>query len=185
MTFRLIAWSLALVVALGASLVSGTGSLVDVAVAQDVSSFPPNGEEAALNLATRKTWIKTEDTGIGFTNPGTNAFTDTVVNCPGAVGTTCVIRVEVSSQFGNVGSSLEDRARILVSIDGSGAGIFPNDTVTVENGPVNNVRALTFSFMKPGVNPGNHTVRVRFATGANFAQGAAFFRILTITVYKP
>ena len=181
--FRLIAWSLALVVALGASLVPASGQLVGVAVAQDVTSA--NGEESAPNLGTRRTWIKTEDTGIAFSNPGTNAFTDTVVNCPGAVGTTCVIRVEVSSQFGQVGTSLEDRARILVSIDGSGAGIFPSDSVTVENGPVNNVRALTFSFMKPGVTPGNHTVRVRFATGANFTQGAAFFRILTITVYKP
>ena len=181
--FRLIAWSLALVVALGTSLVPGTGQLVGVAVAQDVTSA--NGEEAALNLAIRKTYIKTEDTDLGFNAAGQNAFTDTVVNCPGAAGTTCTIRIEVSSQFGAVGNNLNDRARILVSVDGSTANIFPNDSVTVENGPVNNVRALTFSFMKPGVSPGNHTVRVRFATGGCCETAAAFNRILTITVFKP
>ena len=184
MMFRVIACLLAVTFVLGVPLAPGTAHLTGLAVAQDVTSV--NGEESALNLATRKTYIKTEDTDLVFGGPnGSNAFTDTVVNCPGAAATTCTIRIEVSAQFGAVGSSLDDRARILVTVDGSAGGIFPNDSVTVENGPVNNVRALTFSFMRPLVSPGNHTVRVKFATGGSCCQGAAFFRILTITVFKP
>lgn len=155
------------------------------------------GEESALNRAQKKTYIKTEDTQVFFTDSPVDAFTQTTVNCPGAAATTCTVRVEVSSQFGETNANHpDDRARILVTVDGSGTGVFPSDSVTVEPGPVGfsafsggccplAVRALTFAWMKTGLGVGNHVVRVQFLTGGPGFQAFAAFRTLTIQVFKP
>jgi hypothetical protein len=146
-------------------------------------------EASAVNLTLKDTTIKTEDTSLPLPSgafpvtPG-NAFSQSTINCPGG-HRTCTVRVEISSQFGNLTAG--DVVVIGVSIDGSQSDVKPSPTVAVHDTTSTGflVGVRTFSWMKTGLSPGSHTIDVTFfATPSTGAFANAGFRILTIQVYQ-
>jgi hypothetical protein len=107
-----------------------------------------------------------------------NAFTDTVVACPGT--TPCTIAVTVSSQFGSVTAGQVARTRVFVN----GVLAHPGDACCLNLSPNPNGRpqtaTMTFVARVPA---GNRLVRVQFSTSGG--TGYADFRSLQIGVYKP
>jgi hypothetical protein len=146
-------------------------------------------EASAVNLALKDTIIKTEDSSFplpsgAFPVPPGNAFSQSTINCPRGQKP-CTVRVEVSSQFGDLTAG--DVVAIGVSIDGSQSGVKPSPTVSVHDTTSTGflVGVRTFSWMKTGLAGGSHTIDVTFfATPSIGAFANAGFRTLTIQVYQ-
>jgi len=140
-------------------------------------------EAASPNRVLQRTYFKTENTGfINLTTTFVNAFTDTVVNCPGAAGTTCTVAVTVSSQFGQISGTDVARARVFVN----GTLTPPGDSCCLNLSRNAGVapQTNTMTFVKTGVPVGNRVVRVQFAL-RDGPTGYADFRTLEIRVLKP
>jgi hypothetical protein len=126
------------------------------------------------------TAIKTNNTAVHFGAP-TPAFTSTKVRCPSAFNH-CTMRVEVSSQFVNI--QTPDVAGAVVTIDNSQDGVLPSAVVTLDTAttPPGAATVRTFSWMKEGLDSGQHTVDVSFFNSNRSAD--AVNRTLTIELYN-
>jgi hypothetical protein len=137
-------------------------------------------EIAAPSRVLNRTYFKTVNgVFLNLNAVWVNAFTDTVVVCPGT--TPCTIAVSVSSQFGSVTAGQVARARVFVN----GVLTHPGDACCLNMSPNANARPQTGSmtFVATNVPPGNRVVRVQFSTSGG--TGYADFRSLEIGVYKP
>ncbi len=168
--------ALVLLLALGSPVVHSDGA------GQGQSSDPGLAAEgSASNLKLIKSWIKTRDESISLTTAPVDAFSPTSVACPGSAPS-CTLRIEVSSQFGGVDAGTG--AYASVTVNGSGAGVEPNPTVSLSNNPTGVYYPATMSWMVEGIAAGtNPSVAVKFGVGAGNATAA--YRTLTIGVYKP
>ena len=137
-------------------------------------------EQASLNRTLYRTHFKTVNgVFLGLNTAWVNAFTDTVVFCPGT--TPCTIAVSVSSQFGSVTAGQVARARVFVN----GVLTHPGDACCLNMSPNANPRPQTASmtFVARNVPPGNRLVRVQFSTSGG--TGYADYRSLEVGVYRP
>ena len=171
-------WVLAAVATVGMSFPSALS-----AQAQSGGGTPSQQEaieQAALNRVLNRTYFKTVNGGfLALNTTWKNAYTDTVVFCPGT--TPCTIAVSVSSQFGSVSAGQVARARVFVN----GVLTHPGDACCLNMSPNANPRPQTASmtFVARNIPPGNRLVRVQFSTSGG--TGYADFRSLEIGVYKP
>src|SRR5262245_242793 len=111
-------------------------------------------EDAALGLSLRKTYLKTQD-GSFLPYTGWNAlFSPTTVNCPDEVGSSCVIRIEVSSVLSLVAPDSTVLMRARVGSYVARPGVVQVESTTGPGG------ARTFTWMQTGVANGNWTVHV-------------------------
>jgi hypothetical protein len=137
-------------------------------------------EIASPNRVLNRTYFKTVN-GV-FLNLNTtwvNAFSDTIVLCPGT--TPCTIAVTVSSQFGSVTAGQGARARVFVN----GLLTQPGDACCLNLSPNANGRpqTATMTFVARNVPAGNRLVRVQLSVSGG--TGYADYRSLEIGVYKP
>ena len=138
-------------------------------------------EVASLNKALKKTYFKTAN---GLFMPlniaWANAFSDTVVQCPGTSGV-CTIAVTVSSQFGSVTAGQSARARVFIN----GVLAPPGDACCLNMSENANGRpdVASMTFVVNNVPFGNRLVQVQFSTSGG--TGYADFRTLDIRVFKP
>jgi hypothetical protein len=141
--------------------------------------------EAAIasgNHVLQRTYFQTvNDAFINLSTTWVNAFSDTVVACPGTSGV-CAIAVTVSSQFGDINPQQVARARVFVN----GVLTPPGDSCCLNMS--RNAGALpqtnTMTFVAREVPAGNRLVQVQFAV-SDGAEGYADYRTLEIGVYKP
>ncbi len=139
-------------------------------------------EVASPNHILKKTYFKTENLGfINLTTTFVNAFTDTIVNCPGTTGT-CAIAVTVSSQFGQIPGTEVARARVFVD----GKLTPPGDSccLNLSRNAGTLPQTNTMTFVANNVPFGNRVVRVQFALSGG-TTGYADYRTLEIRVFKP
>jgi hypothetical protein len=124
------------------------------------------------------TAIKTDDTIISF---GTNtpAFTSTRVKCE---FNHCTMRVEVSSQFGNI--QQPDIVGATVIVDNLPDGVRPSSALSLGTAstPSDAFTVRTFSWMIEGLDEGHHTVDVYFFSNNRTANAGN--RTLTIEMYN-
>ena len=109
-------------------------------------------EQSAANRVLNRTYFKTVN-GV-FMNLNAlwaNAFSDTIVFCPGL--TPCTISVSVSSQFGSVSAGQVARARVFIN----GLLAHPGDACCLNMSPNASGRPQTASmtFVAANVPPGN------------------------------
>ena len=153
------------------------------AVAQDGGGTPSASEaieQAAANRTLNRTYFKTVNgVFLNLNVAWVNAFTDTLVLCPGL--TPCTIAVKVSSQFGSVSAGQVARARVFIN----GVLAHPGDACCLNMSPNASPRPQTASmtFVATNVPPGGRWVRVQFSTSGG--TGYADFRALEIGIYKP
>jgi len=153
-----------------------------VAVAGLLSALAPPAravEEFAPTLNLRKTYLKTQTQSSAVTGSWSDAFTNTTVNCPDEPGS-CVIRVEVSSLFGQVPSGSVALLRARVDGFSAAPGWVEVDSTSTDG--FSNSR--TFTWARTGLANGNHTVDVEFGMAGSGAPALAGPRTLTIEVYK-
>ena len=171
-------WVLAAVATVGMSFPSALS-----AQSQDGGGTPSQQEgieQASLNRSLYRTHFKTVNgVFLALNAAWVNAFTDTVVQCPG--NTPCTVAVTVSSQFGSVTAGQVARARVFVN----GVLTHPGDACCLNMSPNASPRpqTATMTFVARNVPPGNRLVRVQFSTSGG--NGYADFRALEIGVYKP
>lgn len=156
------------------------------AFAQDQGGGQPTQREAvevaSLNRSLKKSYFKTVN-GL-FVNLNTtwvNAFSDTLVQCPGTSGV-CTVAVTVSSQFGGVTAAQVARARVLVN----GVLVPPGDVfccLNMSNNEGFRPDTAAMTFVANNVPFGNRLVQVQFSTSGGV--GWADYRTLEIRVYKP
>ncbi len=172
--------------------------VVSIAAVSSTSAQTDGGgtpqESAEANLAPaeivspdhvlKKTYFKTvNDAFMNLTTAWANAFSDTVVACPGPG--TCAIAVTVTSQFGQINSMDVARVRVLVN----GVIAPPGDdcclNISRNAGALPQTNGMTF--VASGVPSGNRLVQVQFALkGAGPSlTGYADYRTLEIRVFKP
>ena len=138
-------------------------------------------EIVSPNHVLKKTYFKTaNDAFMNLTTTWVNAFSDTVVNCPGPG--TCAIAVTVTSQFGDIDPQAVARARVFVN----GVLTPPGDdcclNISRNAGLLPSTHGMTF--VASAVPSGNRTVQVQFAVSGG-ATGYADYRTLEIRVFKP
>jgi hypothetical protein len=146
-----------------------------------VPKVAATAENAALNRTLKKTHFKTVNGSfLNLTTTFVNAFSDTIVTCPGSSGT-CTIAVTVVSQFGQVDAGAVARARVFVN----GVLAHPSDAccLNFSPNPENQPQTSSMIFVATGVPVGNRLVQVQFATSAGTAY--ADYRSLRIEVYRP
>jgi len=139
-------------------------------------------EVPSPNHVLKKTYFKTQNTGfLNLSTTWQNAFSDTVVACPGGSGT-CAIAVTVSSQFGAISGTEVARARVYVNgvLTAPGDSCCLNFSRNAGQLPQTN----TMTFVANNVPAGNRVVRVQFAVSGG-ATGYADYRTLEIRVFKP
>ena len=171
-------WLLATVAMVGMSFPSALS-------AQSQSGGGTPGQQEGIEVASpsrvlNRTYFKTVNgVFLPLNSTWVNAFSDTVVFCPGT--TPCTIAVSVSSQFGSVTAGQVARARVFVN----GLLTHPGDACCLNMSPNGNSRPQTASmtFVARNVPPGNRVVRVQFSTSGG--TGYADFRSLEVGVYKP
>jgi hypothetical protein len=171
-------WLLATVALVGMSLPSAVSAQSQSGGGQPTEQEAV--EQAALNRVLRRSYFKTVNGVFLNLNVGwVNAFTDTVVTCPGT--TACTIAVTVSSQFGAVTAPNVARARVFVN----GLLTHPGDACCLNMSPNASPRpqTATMTFVARNVPPGNRLVRVQLSTSGG--TGYADFRSLEIGVYQP
>lgn len=137
-------------------------------------------EIASPNRTLRRTYFKTVNgVFLSLNTAWVNAFSDTIVLCPGT--TPCTVAVTVSSQFGSVSAGQVARARVLVN----GVPAPPGDACCLNLSPNDSARpqTATMTFVTTGVPAGNRVVQVQFSVSGG--TGWADFRSLQIGVYKP
>ena len=140
----------------------------------------PEVEVAAASRVLNRTYFKTVNgVFLPLNTTWVNAFSDTVVLCPGT--TPCTIAVTVSSQFGSVTAGQVARARVFVN----GLLAHPGDACCLNMSPNESPRpqTATMTFVARNVPPGNRIVRVQFSVSGG--AGYADYRSLEIGVYKP
>jgi hypothetical protein len=140
----------------------------------------PEVEIPAASRVLNRTYFKTVNgVFLALNTTFVNAFSDTVVLCPGT--TPCTIAVTVSSQFGSVTAGQVARARVFVN----GLLTHPGDACCLNMSPNESPRpqTATMTFVARNVPPGNRIVRVQFSVSGG--AGYADFRSLEIGVYKP
>ncbi|MGO8987412.1 MAG: hypothetical protein ACLQGU_06495 [bacterium] len=138
------------------------------------------GEIPTPALSLERTYIKTTNTALYISPTPVDAFTPTIVRCPGSG--TCTIRVEVSTQFSGI--TPPEVAAVVILIDDSQTGVQPYAVLgfdSTSTGGASNVR--TFSVMKERLSRGHHSVDVLFYVTGGSAASAS--RTLTIEIYKP
>jgi hypothetical protein len=139
-------------------------------------------EVSSPNHVLKKTYFKTENTGFfNLTTTFVNAFSDTVVSCPGTSGT-CAIAVTVSSQFGMIGSANVAQVRVFVN----GLLTAPGDSccLNLSRNAGTLPQTNTMTFVANGVPVGNRLVQVQFRINGG-TTGYADYRTLEIRVFKP
>jgi hypothetical protein len=142
------------------------------AVAQQGGGQPSEREgveAAAANRVLNRSYFKTVNgVFLNLNSVFVNAFSDTVVLCPGT--TPCTIAVTVSSQFGSVTAGQVARARVFVN----GQLTHPGDACCLNLSPNPNAKPQTgtMTFVKTNVPPGNRLVRVQFSVsgGTGYAD---------------
>jgi hypothetical protein len=153
--------------------------------AQGQGGGDPAAQQEGIEIAAparvlNRTYFKTVNgVFLPLTAAWVNAFSDTVVACPGT--TPCTIAVKISSQFGSVTAGQVARARVFVN----GVLTHPGDACCLNMSPNASGRPQTASmtFVARNVPPGNRLVRVQFSVSGG--AGYADFRALEIGVYKP
>ena len=140
----------------------------------------------SLNLVRLNTYMKTTDTGLTLSTIPVNAFSPTTVYCPPPGH--CVLGIHLAAQFSALTPPDPNVAAVIVSVDGSTAGILPNAVLGLDStstGGGSNARS--FLWMAKGLNPGFHSVQVQLyvASPTGSGSGGSATRTLQIDVYKP
>src|SRR5688500_5346229 len=141
-------------------------------------------EISAPNRVLRRSHLATKTTFVAISTTFANVFDPTTIGCPGAAGTTCTVRVEVSAVLRDIaccGHAADGR----VLVDGVPAAPGGESTLqgtTSDDATVTAGDARTFTWVAIGATPGIPVVDVQFRASA---AAAAVDRSLTIDVYKP
>jgi hypothetical protein len=151
-------------------------TVATVGISSPVMLAAQGQEVAAASRVLNRTYFKSVSNFLFFTTTPRNAFSITVVVCPGP--TPCTIAVTVSSEFGLVTAGQVAGASVIVN------------RVLAHPGPVlmsrnesNMPQTATMTFLATNVPAGNRLVQVQFQ--ASDGTGFAGFRSLEIAVYKP
>ena len=146
----------------------------------------PGATTSAENLSLQGTYIKTGGplNLSDFSSGLQEAVPPTTIKCPKVNKTTCTVRIELSSEFSNVTPDTVAAAAVLV--DDSPDGIAPSNVAGFDSTSTtgaSNVR--TFSWVKTGLNTGDHVIEMFLFTSSVSGTGSAgsFMRTLTIQVY--
>src|SRR5215831_9394445 len=157
--------------------IDGGGGAPRASVEAELSTRAELADIASTFGQLKKTYFKTvNDDFLSLTTTWVNAFSDTVVTCPGG---TCAIATTVTSQFGRIDPNQVARVRVLVN----GVIAPPGDdcclNISRNAGVLPQTNGMTF--VTTGVPVGHRTVQVQFALSGG-TTGYADYRTLEIRV---
>ena len=162
-----------------------TGYFADLAYADPQPDILPPGpldeqsDSTIGGLRLLDTVLQTKDNGFYVLPTPQDAFSPTTVLCR----RNCVLRIEVASQFWLVPEN--QVAQMVVKVDDSRVGVKPYFNINVDpttTGETADTR--TFSWVREGLSPGEHTVDVEFRLSGLIGKAGAGYRTLTIEVYQ-
>jgi hypothetical protein len=133
----------------------------------------------------QKTAMKTQNLFLALSGVAQDAFTPTIVTCPGAG--TCTLHIEVSTGFLSLTSG--EQLNVIVKVDGTGVGVLPSSRVVVaavaNSTAAYSTESRTFQWIRANVPAGNHTVDVEMVVAGGGFAATATSRTLKINIYKP